>query len=225
MKNPVYAILIATAFGLATAGVSHAMSELASVSIEPEWPATSNPGTVILYQVTVTRAGQGLLEVSLSSHALPHGAAVSFSPSLLRFTGCKPAAQTATMTITCTNVTPTDTCPFTVTGAAQRQSITITNQALKPFYSVISGPPKLALDPLGRGGLRLRGKGATGHTYQIESAPNLIHPAWTPVGSSTADGNGRFTFMAADTKDASKRFYRAVCLAPTQAPRECFPPR
>ena len=215
MKNRVYAILTGTVLSLATCGVSHAMSELVSISIEPEWPATTNPGTVILYKVTaVTRAGQGLLEVSLSSLGLPDGATVSFSPSVLRFTGREPTTQTATLTVTCTKVTPTDTYPFTLTGTAQREVITLTNQVQQVLYSLVSAPPTLALDSLSGGGLRLRGKGATGQTYQIECTPNLSKPNWTPVGSSTADGNGRFTFTTAQAKDSPVRFYRAVCPAP-----------
>ena len=62
MKNRVYSLLIGTAFGLATCGASHAMSELVSMTVEPEWPATSQPGTVVLYKISVVREGQGLLE-------------------------------------------------------------------------------------------------------------------------------------------------------------------
>ena len=127
MKKRVYTILIGLALSLASVNTSHAMSEFVSLSIEPEWPATSNPGTVILYKVTaVVREGSGLLEVALSTLGLPEGATVSFAPSLLRFTGHEPTNQTAIMTVTCPEVTPTDTYPFTVTGTPQRETITLT---------------------------------------------------------------------------------------------------
>ena len=215
MKTRVYAILIAIALTLTTAGISQAMSEFVSLSVEPEWPATSNPGNVVIYKITAAvRAGSGLLEVALSTLGLPEGATVSFAPSLLRFTGHEPTNQTAIMTVTCPEVTPTDTYPFTLTGDAQREAITFTNQVEQELYSLIVAPPLLALDRLSEGGLRLRGKGTTGQTYTIETSPTLTNPVWTPAGSSTADGNGRFTFFTAQAPDAPVRFYRAVESAP-----------
>jgi hypothetical protein len=195
------------------------MSELVTVSIEPQWPTTSTPGTVIVYGVSaVTRAGQGLLEVSLSSLGFPDGATVTLSPSVLRFTGHDPLIQTATLTVTCTNVTPTDNLPFTITGTAQRQTVTLTNQVQMVAQKMPNLSPSLALDSLGAGNLRLRGKGASGQTYQVESVPSLSDTNWTPVGTTTADGNGRFTFFTAVAKEAPVRFYRAVELTPAPAP-------
>jgi len=199
------------ALSLATASTSHAMSEFVSLSIEPEWPATANPGTVILYKVTaVVREGSGLLEVSLSSLGLPEGATVSFAPSLLRFIGHEPTVQTAMLTVTCPEVTPTETYPFTLTGDARREAITLTNQVQQELYSLIVAPPVLAIDRLSDGSFRLRGKGTTGQIYRIESTPSLTEPVWSAAGSSTADGNGRFTFFTAQTPNAPMRFYRAV---------------
>ena len=199
------------ALTLTTVSVSQAMSTFVSLSIEPEWPATSTPGTVLLYKVTaVVREGSGLLEVALSTLGLPEGATIEFSPSLLRFTGHVPYVQTATMTVTCLKVTPTDTYPFNLTGDARREAITLTNQVQQELYSLIIAPPVLALDLLSEGSLRLRGKGTTGQAYRIESTPSLTNPVWTTAGSSTADGNGRFTFFTAQAPDAPMRFYRAV---------------
>jgi len=211
MKQRAYTILIGMALSLATASSSHAMSTLVDLSFQPEWPATSNPGTVILYNVTaVAREGSGMLEVSLTSLGLPEGATVSFSPSVLRFTGHVPEVRTATMTVTCPEVTPTDTYPFTLAGDARRETITLTNQVQQELYSLIVGPPVLILDRLSGSNLRLRGQGTTGQIYRIESTPSLTQPVWTPLGTCTADGNGRFTFFTAQAPDASMRFYRAV---------------
>ncbi len=211
MKNRIYTILLGLALSLAGLSTSRAMSELVSVSIEPAWPTTSNPGTVILYDVTIVgRAGAGLLEVVLSSLALPEGATVTFTPDLLRFTGHQITAQTSLMTVICPEVMPTETYPFTVTGDARRESITLTNQVEGELYSLVIARPVLILDRLSEGNLRLRGKGSTGQAYRIESTPSLTDPVWTTVGSSTADGNGRFTFFTAQAADAPMRFYRAV---------------
>src|SRR5512146_2994383 len=98
MKNRVYALLMALVFSLAAADVSQAMSELVSLSLAPEWPATTEPGTVVLYKVYVVRDGQGFLDVSLSSAGLPEGTTVTFEPNTLRFVGRRPEVQTALMT-------------------------------------------------------------------------------------------------------------------------------
>jgi hypothetical protein len=71
-------------------------------------------------------------------------------------------------------------------------------------------PPTLYLDNLGNTALRLRGLGATAKTYQIQSKSNLTDATWTPLGTSTADGNGRFTFFT--NQDTQARFYRALQL-------------
>ena len=56
--------------------------------------------------------------------------------------------------------------------------------------------------------------GATAKTYRIEAKSHLTDTVWTPLGSATADGNGRFTFFTAQAADAPVRFYRAVESAP-----------
>jgi len=211
MKCRVNAILIGAALALTTVSASQAMSSLVSLSVEPEWPATPNPGRLVVYKVTaVVRAGSGLLEVALSSLGLPQGSLVEFYPSVFRFTGHDPTNQTAIMTVTCPVPTATDNYPFTVTGTAQRESITLTNQVQQQPLSPMVGRPVLLLDRLSAGEVRLRGKGATGQYYIIQSTPSLTDPAWTSIGSSTADGNGRFSFAPSIIPDAPARFYRAV---------------
>jgi hypothetical protein len=225
MKNHIRAMLLGLTFSLASAGVSQAMSELLSLSTEPMWPTSSTPDSNLVYTVTtVGRGGAGLLEVTLTASDLPPGVTVTFSPDLLRFTGNQLTAQTATMTVHCPSLIPLDCYPFTLTGTALRESITITNLVLFTPDYVATRPPTLYLDDLGNGALRLRGLGATGKTYQIEARSDLtapvstalasIIPVWTPLGSATADGNGRFTFFTAQLPNTPTRFYRAVESAP-----------
>jgi hypothetical protein len=215
MKNQVHAMLLGLTFSLASAGVSHAMSELVSLSTEPLWPTSSTPDNNLVYNITtVGRGGAGLLEVTLTVGAMPPGVTVTFSPSSLRFTGNQLTAQTATMTVHCSSPTPLDCYPFTLTGTAQRESVTVTNLVMfTPDYVAIR-PPTLCLDNLTNGALRLRGLGATAKTYRIEAKSSLTDPVWTPLGSATADGNGRFTFFTAQAADTPVRFYRAVESAP-----------
>jgi len=211
MKKQVYAILLGTTFILASAGVSHAMSELIGMSKEPVWPTSPTPDGKLVYSVTtVGRAGAGLLEVVLTADGFPPGVTVTFSPSVLRFTGNQITSQTATMTVSCPGLIPIDCFPFTITGTSQRESVTVTNEVLYSASFLAIRPPTLVLDHLADGGFRLRGAGATGKTYQIEATSDLAKPDWTPIGSSAADGNGRFTFFPGRETSASMRFYRAV---------------
>ena len=211
MKNRVYTTLIAMALALTTASVSHAMSEFISLSSDPMWPTSSTPDNTLVYSVTtVGRGGAGLLEVTLTAGDMPPGVTVTFSPSVLRFTGNQLTSQTATMTVHCPYPLPLDCYPFTLTGTALREGLTITNLVMFTPEWVAIRPPTLYLDNLGNGALRLRGLGATARTYQIEATPDLVNPVWTPVGTATADGNGRFTFFTAQPADAPMRFYRAV---------------
>jgi hypothetical protein len=209
MKNQIGALFIAVVFGLAAAGTSHAMSTLISMSKDPVWPTTSTPDSNIVYNVTaVGRGGSGLLQVTLTAGGLPPGVTVTFSPNVLKFTGNQLTAQTATMTVSCPTLMAIDCFPFTITATAQRESITITNQVLLTPQFVAVRLPTLTLDNLTNGVLRIHGLGATGKTYQIEATPSLTNPVWTPVGTSTADGNGRFTFFTSQA--VPMRFFRAV---------------
>jgi hypothetical protein len=211
MKNRVYTTLIAMALALTTATVSHAMSEFISLSTDPMWPTSSTPDNTLVYSVTtVGRAGAGLLEVTLTAGDMPPGVTVTFSPSVLRFIGNQLTAQTATMTVHCPYPLPLDCYPFTLSGTAQREGLAITNLIMFTPEWIAIRPPTLYLDNLGNSALRLRGLGATAKTYQIQATSDLINPVWTPLGSATADGNGRFTFFTAQAADGSMRFYRAV---------------
>lgn len=191
---------------------SHAMSTLVSISIEPQWPTTNDPGNVVLYTVTVTRAGEGDLEVALSSQGLPEGATGTFSVNPVRFTGRVPTVLTSTLTLALTNPVPTDPIPFTVTGDDTRTVLTVTNEAGKSFDASFAANPRsrpvLAIDLLGKRNMKIRGKGATAKTYQVETSPSVGNPSWGPVGLTHADVNGRFTFMDSDAKDPSALFYR-----------------
>jgi len=127
----------------------------------------------------------------------------------MRFTGNALESQTATMTVFSPFPVPLDCYPFTLTGTSQREVVTVTNVPLS-LALVATRPPTLYIDSLTNSGLRLRGLGATTNSYQIQATTNLANPAWTSVGSSTADANGRFTFLTSQTSNSPVRFYRAV---------------
>jgi len=220
MNNRLYAILIGAALTLTAADTSRGMSELISLSTEPMWPTSSTPDNDLVYTVTtVGRTGSGLLEVTLTAGDMPPGVTVTFSPSVVRFTGNQVTAQTATMTVHCPGVIPLDCYPFTLTGTALRESMTITNLVMFTPEYVANRPATLYLDNLGNGALRLRGLGATAKNYKIEAKSVLNDAVWEPLGFSTADANGRFTFFTAQPADAPTRSYRAVLPAPDAVPQ------
>jgi hypothetical protein len=223
MKHRLSAILVGAALALTAVSTSHGMSELLSLSTTPMWPTSSTPDSNLVYTVTtVGRGGAGLLEVTLTAGDMPPGVTVTFSPSMLRFTGNQVTAQTATMTVHCPSLLPLDCYPFTLTGTAQRESITVTNVVVFTPEYVATRVPTLYLDNLGNGNLRIRGLGATGKTYRIEARSPLADPVWElpddaksgweTLGNSTADGNGRFTFFTSQPAATPLRFYRAVLL-------------
>ena len=207
MKNKVATILAGLIMALTTSS-SFAMSELISLSALPVWPITTAPNTTVMYNVsTVGRGGSGMLEVELTAGGLPPGITVTFSPSVLRFTGNQLATQIATMTVVCTVPTPVDCYPFTITGTSRRESITITNVVMFSPEFVATRPATLYMDNQGNGSLLIRGLGATAKTYELEATYDLLNPDWQPLGNTTADGNGRFIFPISQT--ISARFFRA----------------
>jgi hypothetical protein len=134
---------------------------------------------------------------------------VTFSPSVLRFTGNQVTAQTATMTVTCPYLMPIDCYAFTITGTAQNEAITITNVVSYTPKALAVRVPTLILDKLATNSFKVRGAGASGQTYQVQGSASLSNPNWTVLGPSTADGNGRFTFFPSNTV-GSARFFRAM---------------
>jgi hypothetical protein len=214
LKRQVTGLLTGITFGLATCGVASAMSTLVSVTIEPQWPDSTDPGNVVLYKVTVTRAGEGDISVALSATGLPDGATNSFSINPIRFTGNVPTQITTILTIACTNLIATDAYPFVVTGVAERQTLSAVNPAAATFDAIFAANPAsrptLSIDLLGRRNMKIRGKGATGKAYKIEASQTLSAPSWGSIGTSRADGNGRFSYLDSNAQAPDVLFYRSA---------------
>jgi hypothetical protein len=209
VNKQISALLLATTLSLASAATGHAKSSLISLSDEPLWPTSCTPDGNLVYMVTtIGRAGSGLLSVSLTASNLPPGAAVTFSPSVLKFTGNQAVAQTARMTVSCSAMTPIDCYPFTITATSQRETITITNPVCYSPQALAVRTATLMLDCLTNSALMVRGAGATAKTYQIEASADVANPVWTPLGPTTADANGRFIFPT--SQSMPMRFFRAV---------------
>lgn len=211
MKNRIFSMLVGIAFGLASSGASRAMSHLASMTIEPVTPISTLPGASVAYKITLTRTGQGVLNVDLTTSGLPNGVTASFSPALVRFTGRVPETLTANLTITCTSATHPEPCAFTVTGESRREILSATVQFVPPA-NLSASFPILTLDQPGPDGITIRGTGSSVATYQIEATPDLTNPSWSAIGSTTADNNGLFSFLDTHAKELPARFYRALLL-------------
>jgi len=218
MRSQLKAILVGLCLGLMACSVSFAKSEFVHFSIEPLWPETGNPGTVLQYKITVVRVGQGLMDVNLTPQGLPEGAVVSFSVNVLHFVGRSPETNTCTMTITCIGLSPVDNWPFTIRGDSRDESFVIQFVPLR--IGTETQPTLVDLQVQPDGTVQIHGLGVTGQDYQIEATEDLANPNWTPVGTSIADGNGRFTFIDADVQAGvlPMRFYRAFQLGKATVP-------
>jgi hypothetical protein len=217
MKKNLLTLFFGAACLVAVPTVSPAMSHLIDMAMTLESPTPTTPANVVVYKITaVVRSGQGLLEVGLSSAGLPQGVTVSFSPASLRFTGRIPETQVAYMSIAFPDSVAVGNYQFTVTGTAQRETITITNIVSSPRTSQAA---VLFIERNGNGQAVLTGAGTPGSIYQIESTPDLDNPAWTPFGSATADSVGRFTLQPPiDTTASPMRFFRVASPALQPAP-------
>jgi len=211
MKNRISSILVGMILVIGAASRSYAMSELVSLSVEPVWPTSTTPGTEVTYVLTtVARSGAGLLEVTMSVQGLPDGTTVTFSPDVIRFTGNQLTSQTVLMTVKCDKLIPTDAYPFVVTSQSQRETVTFTNSPIQSLATTGTQPVVLNLGTTPDSSFNFRGRGTPGQTYQLELTPSLSQPSWSPVGTTTADGNGRFTMNATKPAGWPMGFFRAI---------------
>jgi hypothetical protein len=212
MKNRLQAMLVGMAITLSATSMSYAMSEFVNMEFGVDYPANSSPGNDTFYIVTATRVGQGLLEVRLTAENLPEGATVTFSPAVLRFTGRSPETLTAKVTITTTTLMNTEKCGFKIRGLAKRQDLTLDVEAVPVFKTPSEplDPPVLSLEKTAAGQILVHGMGTGGASYGVEAANDLASPAWTAIGTCTADGNGRFTFHDTQANSMGMRYYRSV---------------
>jgi len=214
MKNQIGALFLAAGLTFGSTRTGEAMSFLISMGATPVWPTNSTPSGTVLYEVTtVGRGGAGLLEVTLSADALPPGVSVTFSPSVLRFTGNALTTHTSTMIVSCPGLVPLDCYPFTITGATQKgESITITNLVTySPSYVAARRATLFLENNQTNLNLTVRGLGACGGSYLIQTTTNLATPMWSTLGTSTADGNGRFIWFTGQTNPPTQ-FYRSVVI-------------
>src|SRR5258707_3487148 len=105
-------IIIMAAF-LATNANVLAGPTLTSFGAGPQIPAPVCRGSNATYVVTVSRTGNGNMDVYLSASGLPMGVSASFSPNPVHFSGSA-AEATATLTLSTASYTPPGSSPITI---------------------------------------------------------------------------------------------------------------
>src|SRR5882762_6054356 len=102
MKKTLINSLATLVFGLLAAQHGLASPVFDSVAVGPQAPGPINPGESATFTVTVTRIGSGNIDIYLTISGLPAGAAPSFSPGMVHFTGPSPLSGTSALTISTT---------------------------------------------------------------------------------------------------------------------------
>jgi len=205
MKKNLLNSLSALVFATICAGNGMAAPVLDSVAVGPQSPGPINPGETAAFTITVSRTGNGNIDVFLTISALPAGATASFSPGMVHFTGPSPLSEASTLTISTTASIPRGIYPFTVTGDdGSSHNIKIGSGIL------IIGTGIAGLQMLPDSSTQVTGSGVPGQTYLIQATTNLTSPVWTTIATNTADTNSLFSFIDLDAKTCPCRFYRSV---------------
>ena len=187
-----------------------AESQLSSVAISSQTSGPVLAGSNATYIVTVSRSGNGNIDIYLSASGLPAGTTASFAPSMLHFTSSSPTSGTATLTLS------TDA---SLTGCSNSFNVVATdggsfNRRTCTGALVLACAPKvrglLTGKVLPGGSFQLSCNGNPNQTCLIQATTNLIAPNWSTIGTNTADGNGILQFIDTDTKNYPARFYRTA---------------
>jgi hypothetical protein len=197
--------LFSLVFGILCAHNGLAAPVLDSVAVGPQAPGPISPGESAAFTVTVSRVGSGNIDVYLTISGLPAGAAPSFSPGLVHFTGPSPLAGTSALTISTTSATPRGMYPFTVTGDDGSSH----NLKLGGGVLVI-GTGVECLQMLPDSSVSLTCSGFPGQSYLIQTTTNLTTPVWTTIATNTAAPDSLFSFIDLGAKSCPCRFYRTA---------------
>ena len=205
MKMTRLSILSTLALGILCASKALAAPVLSAVAVGPQLPSPINPGQSASYTVTVSRVGNGNIDVYLTIAGLPAGATASFSPSPVHFTGPLPLSETSTLTISTSDYTPLGIYNFTVTGDdGSSQNVKIGAGILTIGVGVAS------LQMLPDYSTKITCTGVPGQSYLIQATTNLTTPDWTAIATNTADVNSLFSYIDLDAKTCPCRFYRTA---------------
>jgi len=187
-----------------------AASVLSSVTISSQTPGAVAPGSDATFIVTVSRTDNGNLDAYLSASGLPAGATATFSPSMVHFTGSTPTSGTSTLTISTDNSLATCSNSFTVT-ATDGASFNKKSCTRSMMLSCSAKPQSIfTCGVLADGSFQFVCNGSPNQPCLIQATTNLTAPAWSTIGTNTADGSGIMSFIDTDAKKYPARFYRTA---------------
>lgn len=177
---------------------------MSSLDIGPQSPATICRGNSASFPLTITRTGNGNMEIYLSAPDLPPGATASFSPNPVRFSGSIVSA-TATISISTTSEAPAGSNAFSIVAIDGASHNSMTN-----LLSLQTGNclPEAAITPTGC--MCLTFYGAPGQSCVVQATTNLVAPSWSTICTTNIGNNGLLIFTDLDSKNFPMRFYRLV---------------
>ena len=210
--DKVISTAIVVLMGMAAMGVAHAGPTLRSLVMGGQSPVPAKNGGLAYFQITVTRAGSGSLDIYLSAANLPEGATVSFVPPKVSFTDQGPSTKNATMVVRVSPGTPAGEYPFTLRGQHGNSQNVLTQQGVLIVSSdtLIIQPPVLDIPVLQADGtVKLSGSGTALQPVLVQATTNLVSPIlWETISVQSLDERGLFSLVDVDSLIFPARFYR-----------------
>ncbi|SRR6266446_5231542 len=176
---------------------------LTAVDVGPQSPSPVCQGGAATFVVTVTRIGNGNMDVYLTAAGLPPGATASFSPNPVKFAGPTPPTGTSTLVISTTGGTPPGADPFSVIADDGGSLNTKTNTGALNVSLCSAGVAQLP-----DGSISLTFPGVAGQTYLIQATTNLAAPVWTTICTTNMGNNNVLKLIDSDSTNYPMRFYR-----------------
>lgn len=199
---------------LALFGAPHAQgaSQVRAVTIGAQSPNPASVGSMASYEITVTRAGGGSLDVYLTISGLPAGITNEFVPPRVSFSDLGPSSKTATLVIHLPLGMTPGTYPFSLDaehGSSQ-------NVVSVPAELVVGGevieiqPPLLNIPVLQVDGtISLSGSGAALQPVFVQATTNLASAtSWETIAVKAFDAQGFLALVDQDSTNYPARFYR-----------------
>ncbi len=176
---------------------------LTSVSAGTQAPDPVGAGSNATYVVTVTRTGNGNIDVYLSANGLPSGATATFSPTPVQFTGSTVLSATAQMVIATSASTAPGSYPFTIVAQDGASFNIVSNTATLDV--TLSGP---GIARMPNGGISIGFDTTPGQDCRLQATTNLSNPVWTTLCSTNSGTHNLMIFIDQDAAKYPCRFYR-----------------
>jgi hypothetical protein len=176
---------------------------LTSVSSGPQTPDPVAPGSNATYVVTVTRTGNGNMDVYLSAYDLPTGATATFLPNPVHFTGPAPASATAQLVVTTTDSTLPGSYDFSLVADDGTSFNIITNTA-----TLNVGLSGAGIVRLPDGSISVSFDTPTGQVCRLQATTNLFDAYWTTLCTTNSGTFNLLMFVDQDAPKYPSRFYR-----------------